>query len=80
MSIGVAVHFLGDIHRIMDGALAVDDGVVTINGVAKNKGVMGVGSGTSHTSSTSSGGGIKAFATREGKECHSHNQCQGESQ
>ena len=80
MSIGVAVHFFGDIHRVVDSALAVDDGVVTINGVAKNEGVMGVDSGASRTSSTSNDSGIKAFATREGKECHSHNQCQGESQ
>ena len=48
--------------------------------ITNNDGVVGVGSGTSHTSSTSSGGGLKAFATRKGKECHSHNQCQGESQ
>jgi hypothetical protein len=35
----VAVHLFGDIDGIEDGALAVDDGVVTINGVAKHKGV-----------------------------------------
>jgi hypothetical protein len=48
--------------------------------ITNYNGVMGVDSGASRTSSTSSGGGLKAFATREGKECHSHNQYQGESQ
>jgi hypothetical protein len=35
----VAVHFFGDIDGIVDGALAVDDGVVAVEGVAKNEGV-----------------------------------------
>lgn len=64
----------------MYGAFTVDDGVVAINGVAKNEGVMGVGSSTSRTSSTSNDSGIKASATREGKEYCSHTQCQDESQ
>ena len=59
----VPIHLFGDVDRVVDGALTVDDGVVAINGVAKNKGVMGVGSSTSRTSSASHYSGIKAFAT-----------------
>ena len=70
----IAVDFFGDIDRVMDGAFAVDDGVVAINGVAKNEGVMGVDSSTSHTSSTSNDSGIKAFAAREGREYYTHTQ------
>ena len=72
----VAVHLFGDVDGIVDGALAVDDGVVAIEGVAKNKGVVGVGSSTSRTSSASHYSGIKAFATREGKGGYNHTQCQ----
>ena len=72
----VAVHFFGDIDRIEDGALAVDDGVVAVNRVAKNEGVVGVGSSTSRTSSTSHYSGIKAFATREDKDGYNHTKCQ----
>ena len=76
----VPIHLFGDIDRVEDGALTVDDGVVAINGVAKNEGVVGVGSSTSRTSSTSNYSGIKAFATREGKDGHSHTEYQENSQ
>lgn len=76
----VAVHFLGDIHGIVDSALAVDDGVVEHNAIVLYYGVVGADSGTSRTSSTSDDSGVKAFATREGKEYYSHTQCQDESQ
>ena len=72
----VPIHLFGDIDRVVDGALTVDDGVVTIEGVAKNEGVVGVGSRTSRTSSASHYSGIKAFATREGKGGYNHTQCQ----
>mgnify|MGYP003546029310 CR=1 FL=1 len=48
--------------------------------IMENNGVVGVGSRTSRTGSTSGNGGVKAFATREGKEYCSHTQCQDESQ
>ena len=32
----ITVHFFGDIDRIVDGALAVDDGVVAVEGVTEN--------------------------------------------
>mgnify|MGYP003463323438 CR=1 FL=1 len=76
MSIGVAVHFFGDIHGIVDSTLAVDDGVVAIDCVSLHNGVVGVGSSTSRTSSTSHYSGIKGFATREGKDGYNHTQCQ----
>ena len=76
----VTVHLLGDKDRIVDSALAVDDGVLAVEGVTENNGVVGVGSSTSRTGSTSGNGGVKAFATRKGKEYYSHTQCQGESQ
>ena len=58
----VTVHLLGDIDRIVDSALAVDDGVLAVEGVTENNGVVGVGSGTSRTGSTSDDGGVKTFA------------------
>ena len=70
----VTVHLLGDKDRIVDSALAVDDGVLVVEGVTENNGVVGV------SSSTSGDGRVKAFATRKGKEYCSHTQCQGESQ
>ena len=42
--------------------------------ITDNERIVGVGS------STSGDGGVKAFATREGKEYCSHTQCQDESQ
>ena len=48
--------------------------------ITDNERIVGVGSSTSRTGSTSGGGGVKAFATREGKEYCSHTQCQDESQ
>ena len=48
--------------------------------ITDNERIVGVGSSTSRTGSTSGNGGVKAFATREGKEYCSHTQCQGESQ
>ena len=76
----VAVHFFGDIDRIQNSTLAVDDGVVAINDVALHNGVVGVSSSTSRTSSTSHYSGIKAFATREDKDGHSHTEYQENSQ
>ena len=48
--------------------------------IMDNERIVRVGSRTSRTGSTSGGGGVKDFATREGKEYYSHTQCQGESQ
>ena len=76
----VAVHLFGDVYGIVDGALTVDDGVVTIEGVALHNGVVGVGSRTSRTSSASHYSGIKAFATREDKDGYSHTEYQENSQ
>ncbi len=42
MSIGVAVHFFGDIHRVVDSSLAVDDGVVANNAIPHHNGINGV--------------------------------------
>ena len=76
----VAVHFFGDIDGIVNSTLAVDNGVVTIEGVSLHNGVVGVGSSTGRTSSTSHYSGIKAFATREDKDGHSHTEYQENSQ
>ena len=48
--------------------------------ITDDKGIVGMGSGTSRTGSTSDDGGVKTFAAREGKEYCSHTQCQDESQ
>ena len=48
--------------------------------ITDNERIVGVGSSTSRTGSTSGNGGVKAFAAREGKEYCNHTQCQGESQ
>ena len=74
----VAVHFFGDIDGIVDSALAVDDGIVAINGVSKNEGVVGVGSSTSRTSSASHYSGIKAFATDAHKAHHTEDKHQAQ--
>jgi hypothetical protein len=58
----VTVHLLGDKDRIEDSALAVDDGVLAVEGVTENNGVVGMGSSTSRTGSTSGDGRVKAFA------------------
>lgn len=47
--------------------------------ITDNERIVGVGSGTSRTGSTGGEGGVKAFATREGKEYCSHTQCQDDS-
>lgn len=48
--------------------------------ITDNERIVGVGSGTSRTGSTSGDGRVKAFAAREDKEYCNHTQCQGESQ
>ena len=76
----IAVHFFRDIDCIVDSALAVDDGVLAVESVTENNGVVGVGSRTSRTGSTSGNGGVKAFATREDMDGHNHTQYQHENQ
>ena len=75
----VAINLLGDVNRIVDSTLAVDDTVASVDSSA----IYSSTSSTSRTSSTSSGtsgyGGIKAFATREGKEYCSQAPCQDEN-
>ena len=73
----VAINLLGDVNRIVDSTLAVDDTVASVDSSA-------IYSSTSRTSSTSSSGtigygGVKAFATREGKEYCSQAQYQDEN-
>jgi hypothetical protein len=48
--------------------------------ITDNERIVGVGSRTSRTGSTSDDGRVKAFAARKGKEYCSHTQCQDESQ
>ena len=72
----ITIYLLGDIHRIMYGTLTINDGIVTINGVSHHKRVVGMDSSSSRTGNTSGDGGIKAFATREGKDGYNHTQCQ----
>lgn len=57
-----------------------DRGRMAIESVTENNGVVGVGSGTSRTGSTSGNGGVKAFATRKGKGYYNRTQYQDESQ
>ena len=47
--------------------------------IADDKGIVGMGSSTSHTGSTSGDGRVKASAAREGKEYYSHTQYQDDS-
>ena len=70
----VAVPYAVTIYGITRHILTNEDAVVN------NNGVVGMGSSTSHTGSTSDDGGVKAFAARKGKECYNHTQCQDESQ
>ena len=70
----VTVLYAVTIYGITRHILTHEDAVVDDNGV------VGMGSGTSHTGSTSGNGGVKAFAARKGKECYNHTQCQGGSQ
>ena len=48
--------------------------------ITDNERIVGVGSRTSRTGSTSDDGGVKRFAARKGKEYYNHTQCQGGSQ
>ena len=70
----VTVLYAVTIYGITRHILTHEDAVVDDNGV------VGVGSGTSHTGSTSDDGGVKAFAARKGKDDYNHTQCQDESQ
>ena len=70
----VTVLYAVTIYGITRHILTNEDAVVDDNGV------VGMGSSTSHTGSTSGDGRVKAFAARKGKECYNHTQCQGGSQ
>ena len=70
----VTVLYAVTIYGITRHILTNEDAVVD------NNGVVGMGSSTSYTGSTSDDGGVKAFAARKGKECYNHTQCQDESQ
>ena len=70
----VAVLYAITIYGITRHILTNEDAVVDDNGI------VGMGSSTSHTGSTSGDGGVKRFAARKGKDDYNHTQCQGESQ
>ena len=70
----VTVLYAVTIYGITRHILTHEDAVVDDNGV------VGMGSSTSHTGSTSDDGGVKAFAARKGKDDYNHTQCQGGSQ
>ena len=69
----VTVLYAVTIYGITRHILTNEDAVVD------NNGVVGMGSSTNHTGSTSGDGGVKRFAARKGKECYNHTQCQDES-
>ena len=76
----VAVHLFGDIDRVVDGALAIDDRVVAVHAIVHYNRVdclvYGVGDGVAVYGVEAR---IKASATHAHKEYCSHTQYQGES-
>ena len=77
----VAVHLFGDIDRVVNGALAIDDRVVAVHAIVHynrvDSLVYGVGDGVAVYGAE---GRIKASATHAHMEYYNHTQCQGESQ